>query len=122
MSQSQAIGYLLILLGANIIYFLPLFTIAYKSDHQLSWLAFIPLANLWLLCDLGDKPSWWIVCMLLAPPVNLIFLALVWMSIAETTNKSEWWGLLMVFPIINIFVGYYLAFYEPEDVKYIAEK
>jgi uncharacterized membrane protein YhaH (DUF805 family) len=95
-----------------IIYALPIFIIARKSEHSCAWMAFIPLLNLWLLLDMADMELAWLLLYLI-PIVNILFFIYLWMRIAENTNKSMWWGVLMVVPIVNLFVGYYLALYEP---------
>lgn len=92
------------------------FVIAYKSRHPLSWLAFVPLANAWLLCDMADKPLWWLV-LLFVPWVDIVVYALIWMAIAENTNKEPWLGILMVIPLVNVAVACYMAFYEPDTIR-----
>ncbi len=89
----------------------PVYVIARKSGHEYAWLAFIPIANLWLLCDMADMEVWFIV-LLLVPYLNIIFLGFIWWRIAENTNKPGWIGLLMLVPLLNLLVGYYLAFVE----------
>jgi hypothetical protein len=106
---------LLFYLVLYIIYALPLFVIARKSQHPMAWLAFVPLADLWLMCDMADKEIWWILVALLVPFVGwVLFNIVVWTAIAENTNKPSWLGILMVIPVVNLFVGYYLAFYDSE--------
>ena len=60
---------------------------------------------------------WWLLVILFVPVANMIMLILIWMAIAENTNKSPLLGVLMVLPIINIFAGYYMAFYEPKTMS-----
>lgn len=95
---------------------IPIFVTAYKSQHPYSWLAFVPLANLWLMLDMADKSVFWIVLFFI-PYVQFIAYALVWMAIAENTNKPSWLGILMVIPVVNLAVAYYMAFYEPSDIR-----
>ena len=117
-NPSAGLASLFILIGGWILYQLPLFTIAWKSEEPNAWLAFVPLGNLWLMCEMADKPMWWLLVILFVPIASPIMIILIWMTIAENTNKSPLLGLLMIFPLINIVVGYYLAFYEPKTVKY----
>ena len=88
---------------------IPVYVIAKKSGHDYAWLAFVPIGNLWLLCDMADLELWFLIIWLV-PYINIIFLGFVWWRIAENTNKSGWIGLLMLIPIVNLFVGYYIAF------------
>ncbi len=94
-----------------IIEVIPVYVIAQKSGHEYAWMAFIPIANLWLLCDMADMEVWFLIVWLI-PYVNFIFLEVIWWRIAENTNKPGWIGLLMPIPLINLPVGYYLAFAE----------
>lgn len=100
-----------------VLYTLPLFMIAKKSEHPYAWLAFVPLANLWLMCDMADKDVWWII-LFFVPLINIIVYIAVWMALAENTNKPAWLGILMIFPIIGLITAYYLAFYEPKTSRY----
>lgn len=99
---------------------IPIFMIAYKSGHEWSWVAFVPIANFWLMCDMADLSPWWILLGLM-PFVGeiamLLLYAVLWMRLSENTNKSPWLGLLMLIPVFNIAVAYYMAFYEPYDIR-----
>ena len=100
-----------------IIVALPVYIIAKKSEHEYAWLAFVPFANLWLLCDMADKEVWWLLLFFI-PIVNLIVYILVWMAIAESTNKPAWLGLLMAIPVVSLVVAFYMALYEPRQIRY----
>jgi hypothetical protein len=41
--------------------------------------------------------------------VNIVFIIIVWMGIAEARNKPNWWGILLIVPVANIIVPGYLA-------------
>ena len=97
--------------------FIPVFVIAKKSGHEYAWLAFVPIANLWLLCDMADMEVWFII-ILLVPYIDYLFLGVIWWRIAENTNKPGWIGLLMLIPLVNLAVGYYIAF--AEGVRFYA--
>lgn len=103
------------LLG-HILVAVSLFVIAYKSAHPLSWVAFIPFVNLWLMVDMADLPLW-VLLLFFVPFVQLLVYVWAWMKIAENTNKSEWLGLLMIVPIVNVAAALYMAFYEPDTIK-----
>ena len=92
---------------------LPLFIIARKCGHEYAWVAFVPLANLWLMCDLAGLELWFIL-LLLVPYIDIIFFGVVWWRITENTNKSGWLGRLMLIPGINLIASYYIAFAEGE--------
>src|SRR5258708_38451340 len=88
-----------------IIEVIPVYVIAQKSGHEYAWLAFIPFANLWLLCDMADMETWFLI-IFLVPFVNVVLLGIIWWRIAENPNKPGPLGLLMLVPVLNWFVGY----------------
>jgi len=56
-------------------------------------------------------PIWWgLLC--LVPLVNLVFIVLLWMAIAEARKKPSWWGVLLIVPVVNLVVPGYLAWLE----------
>ena len=100
-----------------IIEFLPLYIIASKSGEENAWFAFVPFLNLWLMCEMADVPIYYLLAFMI-PGINIIILIYLWSQIAENTNKSPLWGILMILPGINLAVGYYLALYEPKSSRY----
>ncbi|MBC7526980.1 MAG: hypothetical protein H7308_05470 [Chthonomonadaceae bacterium] len=103
-------------LGLWVIHQLPLFIIAKKGDHPLALLAFVPIGNVWLMCDMVDANP--LLCLLfLFPPAALILMVYLWWQIAEYANKPGPLGALMVIPLLNIPLGWYLAVYEPAKLR-----
>lgn len=100
---------MLVILAAGYVYLaLALQTIAKKTGTQNAWLAWIPLANIFLMLDIAKKPMWWFL-LFLVPLVNLVMGVLVWMAVATARRKPEWWGILSIVPIVNLVVPGYLA-------------
>lgn len=96
-------------LAIYIAYALPLYLIALKCGHPLAWLSFVPLANLWLMCDLTDL-SLAILLLFFVPVVGAIVVqVMVWTRLAENCNKPSWLGILMAIPFISSIVGWYIA-------------
>jgi hypothetical protein len=91
------------------VYTTPVFLIAWKSEHPLAWLAFVPLANIWLMLDMADLGCATVLLFLIPLVGAVIFYAMVWTRLAENTNKPSWLGLLMVIPVVDLFVGWYIA-------------
>lgn len=83
-------------------------TVAKKTNTGSGWLAWIPIANMALMLNIGKKPLWWIV-LFLVPLVNIVIFVLTWMAIAEARAKPTWLGILMMVPVANLFVLGYLA-------------
>lgn len=93
-----------------IIEVLPLFVIALRSNHPMSWLAFIPVVNLWLACDMADLGLAWVLLCFIPLFGAVLFDILVWWRLSENTNKPGWLGLFMWIPFVNLLVGYFIAF------------
>ncbi len=87
---------------------LAVMTIATKTNTPNGWLAWIPIANLFLMLQIARKPLWWLILFLI-PLVNIVILIMVWMAIAEARHKPNWWGILMIVPLVNLVVPGYLA-------------
>jgi Family of unknown function (DUF5684) len=97
----------LVLIGY--VYFaLAIQTIASKTTTPNAWLAWIPIANIFLMLGIAKKPMWWFILCLI-PLVNIIIAVMVWMAIAEARNKPNWWGILTIVPLANLVVPGYLA-------------
>ena len=86
-----------------------LHTIANKTDIRHGWFAWIPIANLYLMCRIAEKPSWWLVLFLI-PIVNIAFSVIVWMRIAQARDRASWLGILVLVPIANLVLPGFLAF------------
>ena len=87
---------------------LTLMTIATKTNTPNGWLAWIPIANLFLMFNIAGKPAWWFVLCLI-PLVNIVIFIIIWMAIAEARHKPNWWGILMIVPVVGLIVPAYLA-------------
>jgi hypothetical protein len=103
---------LLFILGMALVCYvyvaLALQTIANKTATPNPWLAWIPIANVFLMLAIAKKPLWWFILFLI-PLVNIVMAVVVWMGIAEARQKPNWWGILMIVPIVNLVVPGYLA-------------
>jgi hypothetical protein len=81
------------------------------------WFAFIPFLNLWLLTEMGDRDSSWFIIMLIfsfcCGIVTAVMVILILMDVAEKLGFENWWGILLIIPIFNLYVAYKLAFTEP---------
>lgn len=100
--------YLVFILAFYVYFALTLQTIANKTNTENGWLAWIPIVNIVLMCNIAKKPVWWIILCFI-PLVNIVILIILWMGIAEARNKPSWWGILLIVPIVGIIVPGYLA-------------
>jgi len=72
--------------------------------------ALIPIANIFLIIKLAQKPMWWFI-LLLIPVANIVVSILMWMSISELRGKPGWWGIMIgLVPIANIVFFLMLVF------------
>ena len=86
-----------------------LYTIAKKTNTENPWLAWIPIANIVLACQIAGKPWWWVFFFFI-PIANVVFAVLVMWAVAEARNKPGWLGILMIVPIANLVVVGIIAF------------
>jgi len=94
--------------------------IAKKTQAEPVWMAWVPLANLFLMCKIAQVSFWWLLLFLGAfiPYLHLniicmaVFNGFVWYKIAVARNKPGWVGVLSVIPIVHLGVMGYLAFSE----------
>ena len=73
------------------------------------WMAWIPIANVFLMLQISGRPSWWFLLFLI-PIVNLIVGMILWMDISEARQKPRWLGVLVLIPYGGLFFLGYLAF------------
>ena len=88
-----------------------LMVIANRTDTENGWLAFIPIANLYLMTQIVRKPWWWLLLMFI-PIVGFVVLVFVTIGICEARKKPGWIGILIIVPIVNLVILPYLAFSE----------
>ncbi len=92
--------------------------IAKKTNRGEAWMAWMPIANLFLMCKIGDIRYTWLWLLLLAviPILGWIavmgLFAFIWYKIALALNKPGWWGILAIVPGVNMIAQGYLAFSE----------
>ncbi len=108
---------LLIALGVNLVviilayvfFSLCLYFMALKTQTRHAWLAWIPVANIFLMCSIGKIRFWWLL-LLLVPLVNIVIMFFMWYKIIKARGKP-WWLLILLFvPLVNYVVMGYLAF------------
>jgi hypothetical protein len=85
-----------------------LMVLARKTGTPRRWMAWIPVANLWLLCRVGRRSPWWALGALV-PPVTVVAVAVIWAGVARARQRSAWWGVAMLVPPINLLIPLYLA-------------
>ncbi len=99
----------IVYLGIYVYLAIALQTMAKKTNTKNGWLAWIPIANVYLLCKVAGKPGWWLLLFLI-PLVNIVITIIVWMGVAQARGKASWIGILMIVPFVNLIIPGYLAF------------
>lgn len=90
---------------------LTLYIIANKTGTRNAWLAWIPIANLYLTCKVAGYSGWWTILFFI-PLANIVIGIIMWMEIARARNQPSWLGILMIIPIVNLIIPGILAFSE----------
>ncbi len=93
-----------------------LMKIAKKTNTPNSWMAWVPVLNLYLLCQIAGKSIIWFV-MFFLPFINIVAMVVLWSAIAEKKGRPAWWGVLMLVPVVNVVIPGILAFSGPSAVK-----
>ena len=108
--------YLILWVALYIYLALCLQILAEKTNTPNSWLAWIPIADIFLMLQIAQKPLWWFLLFLI-PIVNIVIGIIIWMKIAERTGKPSWLGVLLIVPVIGIAIPGYLAFSGGEKIE-----
>ena len=92
-----------------------LMTIAKRTNTPNAWLAWIPIANIYLMTQIAGVSGWFtaLIILLFIPFVNLLAIlpliagyVYLWWKIAEARNKPGVMALLALIPIANlVFIG-----------------
>ena len=112
-------GFLMVFLVVMLIVYLysafALMAIAKKKNTPNAWLAFIPIANIYLMTQIAGLPAWYtagIVLVFIPFAGQILFtvlIVLIWWKICEALSKPGWWGVLMIIPIVNFVIMGILA-------------
>ena len=89
---------------------LAMMTVARKLKAKPEWLAWVPIANLFLMAKMAKK-DWWPVLLLigaLIPGIGMLFLIafgvfyIIWLwKICEMRHKPGWLAVLIIVPFIG---------------------
>jgi len=84
--------------------------------YEYSWLAWIPVANMFMIAILGDLPVWLPIVLIVGyfiPFVNilagigwLVVMIYATLNIARKLGKPEWYCVGIVIPLLNLWVMY----------------
>ena len=106
---------LLVFLVLYVYMALTLMTIAKKTKTENAWLAWIPIANIYLMTQIARVSGWWTLSLLLyfIPFVGalafLVIFCWLWWKISEARKMPGWLGVLMWIPLVNLIIMGVLA-------------
>lgn len=84
--------------------------IARKTNTPGPKLAFVPVANVYLMAKMADLSGWYTTSLLLAfipfigGFITLATFAYIWWRIAKKLGRPGYWGILMLVPVVNLFI------------------
>jgi len=102
--------WLILMVGLYVYFALALMAIAKKTKTEKAWLAWIPIANVYLMTKVAGLPAWLTLAVLLPiiPFIGGLAMAAVmvfmWWKIAEAIGKPGWWSILLLIPIVNLVI------------------
>lgn len=99
---------LVVCVGLYAYFALCLMTIARKTGTPGAGLAWIPIANIVLMCRIARKPGWWVLLALI-PIVNFVAMIVLFMGMAEARGKSPGLAFLLFVPVVGLVVPLLLA-------------
>lgn len=107
---------ILLLIVVYIYCALVLMTIAKKTKTKDAWLAWIPIANVYLMTQIANVSGWWTLGILFVfvPFIGKLALvalmACLWWKIAEARKRPGWWGIVIaIVPLVNLVLMGFLA-------------
>lgn len=92
-----------------------LYRVGKRLGYENSWYAWVPFLNMYMMVKLSTREDSWFWIILITsfiPCINIVavvMLVIVWMDIAERCGKENWWGILIIIPIVNFVVMYILG-------------
>lgn len=86
--------------------------IARKEGARRPWLAWIPIADVYLVCKLIGHGVLWTIWLFI-PIVNLIPVVIIVMRLARMRGHRRVFGLLLLVPFLNYVIWWILAFGRP---------
>ena len=96
MMMALMAGYTVFMVIFYVFFSLCLMLIAKKMGVANAWLAWIPIANIYLMTQMAGRPGWWTVLMFI-PLVNAVVGIILWVDILKKLNKNPWMVLVLIF-------------------------
>jgi hypothetical protein len=107
-------GILVIIYLALIVFEIAAMWKVFVKANQPGWAAIIPIYNIYVLCKIVGRPTWWLILMLI-PVVNIVVGIIVAIDLAKSYGKSGGFaaGLILLsfifYPILGFGEARYLG-------------
>jgi hypothetical protein len=89
---------------------LALMKIAKRTGTKNPWLAWIPIANVYLMTQVARLPGYytWGLLAVFVPIIGGLavaaLMAYIWWKISEELGRPGWWGIICIIPFFNLIV------------------
>lgn len=110
MGIAMMIAFLVVVLATYIYSAVAIMQIAKKTKTKNGWLAFIPIANFYLLTQMAGMNPWWTLILLASfiPGIGGLVVGgvAIWFFwiVAEKIKYPGWTSLLLLIPIVNLVI------------------
>jgi len=65
------------------------------------WAAIIPIYNIYIICKITAKPIWWLILLVVCPPVGFVILILLTVALAKSFGKGVGFAIgLILLPFV----------------------
>lgn len=105
---------MIVMMIASYIYTsLTLMVTAKKLNVENSWLAWVPIANLYI-ANKSAGLSAWMMLLMIVPFVNIGYSVYLYMMMAQRRGFASWIGILILVPFVGVIIPGYIAWAEPK--------
>jgi hypothetical protein len=92
--------------------------IAQKSKTDMDWLAWVPIANTYLMCKMTRTSGWWVL-LICVPYIGMIFLLILLSRVPKCLGIKGASRFLILVPFFNfIYLGYLAFRKEPAEINH----
>ncbi|MDT4965989.1 MAG: hypothetical protein QOJ64_726 [Acidobacteriota bacterium] len=111
-----------VLIGCSVVIYILAFAGMWKvftKAGQPGWAVLIPVYNFIVLARVAGRPDWWFLLMVI-PPINIIFLFIVFINIAKNFGRGAGFGVgllllsFIFFPILGFGSARYMPSQQPQ--------
>ncbi len=87
----------------------------FEKANKPGWASIIPIYNIIILCEIAQKPWWWILVIMFIPIANIIFLIMMQDALSTRFGKGIGFtiGLILLPSIFYIILGFDNSIYTP---------